>query len=233
MIPWLARSSRLIRRTPLHPQWLLGPRRVPRELEACQGMIVDVGAADQWLASRLHPGATYVSLDLPSAGGVPYGLAPDVYASAQALPLANDSVDAIACLEVLEHVERPERVISEAGRVLRPGGLYIVSTPFIYPMHDRPMDFRRYSPHGLRLAFSDAGLEVVAIRPMLCAIKTAGLLAALAVAGGLTKHRGYWLLAPIAMPLVFLINIASWAGSHLWPEWDGMAMGYEAIGRKR
>ncbi|MEE8407804.1 MAG: methyltransferase domain-containing protein, partial [Acidimicrobiia bacterium] len=40
-----------------------------------------------------------------------------------------DSVDAVTCSEVLEHVEDPDAVVAEISRVLRPGGLLVFSMP--------------------------------------------------------------------------------------------------------
>ncbi|HVE47723.1 MAG TPA: methyltransferase domain-containing protein [Acidimicrobiales bacterium] len=47
----------------------------------------------------------------------------------QALPLADNCVDAVTCFEAIEHVENPRAVVEEVVRVLRPGGLLLVSTP--------------------------------------------------------------------------------------------------------
>ncbi|MCM2323786.1 MAG: methyltransferase domain-containing protein, partial [Oligoflexia bacterium] len=51
-----------------------------------------------------------------------------VEADALALPLADGSFDAAAAMDFLEHVEDPGRVISEASRVLRPGGVFLFHT---------------------------------------------------------------------------------------------------------
>jgi SAM-dependent methyltransferase len=45
------------------------------------------------------------------------------------LPLANASVDLVTCLAVIEHVDRPDILVREARRVLRPGGTLVVTTP--------------------------------------------------------------------------------------------------------
>lgn len=47
----------------------------------------------------------------------------------QSLPLADGCVDAVTCFEAIEHVENPRAVVEEIVRVLRPGGLLLVSTP--------------------------------------------------------------------------------------------------------
>jgi 2-polyprenyl-3-methyl-5-hydroxy-6-metoxy-1,4-benzoquinol methylase len=45
------------------------------------------------------------------------------------LPLDSGSADVISCLAVIEHVERPDVLAAEAHRVLRSGGVFVVTTP--------------------------------------------------------------------------------------------------------
>lgn len=53
------------------------------------------------------------------------------------LPYANDSFDIITCSEVVEHLENYRRVLREIYRVLKPGGLVIVTTPNVLNMRSR------------------------------------------------------------------------------------------------
>lgn len=43
------------------------------------------------------------------------------------IPLASGTVDALFCVSVLEHVTRPDLLLFEIGRVLRPGGLLLLT----------------------------------------------------------------------------------------------------------
>ena len=45
------------------------------------------------------------------------------------LPFEEATFDVVVCSHVLEHLEHPERVVAEAQRVLRPGGIFIVGVP--------------------------------------------------------------------------------------------------------
>ena len=49
--------------------------------------------------------------------------------SATKLPLADESVDLYVSLETIEHLENDVPYLDEAVRVLRPGGIFICSTP--------------------------------------------------------------------------------------------------------
>lgn len=49
-------------------------------------------------------------------------------ANAYSLPFEDQTFDAVAAMDILEHVENPDQLIKEAGRVLRPGGLFFFHT---------------------------------------------------------------------------------------------------------
>lgn len=49
--------------------------------------------------------------------------------SATEIPLADSSVDIVVSFETIEHIDSPDRFISECYRVLRPNGMAIISTP--------------------------------------------------------------------------------------------------------
>jgi coenzyme F420 hydrogenase subunit beta len=53
------------------------------------------------------------------------------------LPLADGAFDAILCFETVEHFAEPERLVQELGRVIRPGGVMILTTPNLLwePIH--------------------------------------------------------------------------------------------------
>lgn len=89
----------------------------------------------------------YVNLDLETK--------PDVYADVAQVPIRGQSVDCVICIEVLEHLSRPERCVEEIHRLLRDGELVFASVPFFYPMHADPYDFQRFTEDGLRHLFRD------------------------------------------------------------------------------
>ena len=50
-------------------------------------------------------------------------------ADARRLPFSDDTFDCIVLADVIEHIDAPDGVMSEAHRVLRPGGQIVVTTP--------------------------------------------------------------------------------------------------------
>jgi SAM-dependent methyltransferase len=68
--------------------------------------------------------AVKYATDKFSREGVKFLIAP-----CEAVPLPDAAFDVITAFEVIEHLENWNALLAEAGRLLRPGGLFIVSTP--------------------------------------------------------------------------------------------------------
>lgn len=217
--------------TPLHPQWLMEDRLVLPEVAGSKGVVLDIGSATRWLRSRLDPDASYIALDYPATATALYGTRPDVHADARALPIATASIDVVVCLEVLEHVESPERALEEMHRVLKPGGIAMVSMPFLYPVHDAPHDFQRWTSHGWVAQAGQAGFKVRRLEPVGHSIHAAAVLAALAVTGPLQGARAGSLSwrVPLAVPIVLLVNLSAWCLAWLWPRWSAMCTGHRLL----
>lgn len=227
--------ARLLRRTPIHPQWLLGRREVPRGLDSAAGVLLDIGAADRWIKAHLPAETSYVALDYPATGNEFYDARPDIFADACSLPLADQCVDCVVCLEVIEHVPDPARAVTEIARVLKPGGRAWISMPFLYPVHNEPFDFQRYTEFGLRRDMERASLDVVSLHRSGHAIRAAGLVMCLAIAGGVDARKGVLkvLLLPIALLAISATNVAAWLMSLVWPDWKNIATGHHLELRKR
>lgn len=74
------------------------------------------------------------------------------------------SYDVVICEQVLEHVVEPFAAAANISALLKPGGMAIVSTPFLIKVHELPEfalpDYWRFTPRGLATLLEAGGLEI-------------------------------------------------------------------------
>jgi SAM-dependent methyltransferase len=71
------------------------------------------------------------------------------------------SVDLLVADQVLEHVQKPWLAAQAMRRVLVHGGLAVVATPYLHPIHLCPLDCWRISPDGYDVLFGENDWEVL------------------------------------------------------------------------
>jgi SAM-dependent methyltransferase len=140
----------------------------------------------------------------------------------------------VVCFEVIEHVRDPEILLAEIVRVLKPGGRTFLSMPFLYPVHDAPFDFQRFTIHGWIRSLEVSGLQLIGIRPQGHALGVAAMLGCLAIAGGVARQKLFpmLVLGLIAMPFILVINLLGALSAVCWPGWEAMAQGYDVEANK-
>jgi len=97
-----------------------------------------------------------------------------VQARGEALPIADESADVITALDLLEHVPDDAAALREFARVLKPGGVLIITVPacpFLWSEHDEALDhLRRYRAARLRRIIADSGLTIARLSPLITAL---------------------------------------------------------------
>lgn len=116
---------------------------------AADAVIYDIGSKDsrgKYKFGSPPEFAKVICVDIEDGPGV------DLVADAQDMHMVvSESVDFVCLVSVLPHVQNPPKVIEEVFRILKPGGMLYISTPFVYPYHTDPYDFYRFSPGGLKM----------------------------------------------------------------------------------
>lgn len=75
------------------------------------------------------------------------------------LPFSDESFDLIILSDVLEHIYTPHFLLREIRRILKPGGLLLGNSPFIYLLHEEPYDYFRFTKHFYTKSFHDIGFS--------------------------------------------------------------------------
>lgn len=108
-----------------------------------KGRTLDVGSMDINGCVRQFC-ADYVGVDMRPGENV------DLVANAHVLPFKNESFDNVLCMEMLEHDDLPFHSVSEMRRVLKCGGLFLMTARGInFPKHDHPHDYWRFTPEAM------------------------------------------------------------------------------------
>lgn len=142
----------------------------------------------------------YIGLDIES--GLSYGnVKADFFWDGLKMPFEDGSFDVVISTEVLEHVPDPAHYLAEVKRVLKPGGVFFFTVPFLMSLHEVPHDYYRYTPFALELIFKKAGFESIKIKPM------GGYNAALGQMIGLWVNMYLWgakkkVMRPLVKPII-------------------------------
>ncbi len=140
----------------LRPGWLA----LEAALGSCEGRVLDVGCGMQPYRAMLGPGVTeYVGLDREGAL-----TKPTLVGCAEELPVPDASFDVVLATMMLEHVVDPRRVLAEARRVQRPGGRRVLTVPAVWPAHEVPHDYWRFTRFGLEQLLSELGFAGPVVR---------------------------------------------------------------------
>lgn len=117
----------------------------------------------------------------------------DYIGTTSKIPLDNNSVDVIFCSQVLEHVPDPSESFKEFNRVLKKGGIAIITVPFLSYLHNEPYDFFRYTKYSLNKMSIDSGFEVLELKEI----------------GGIFSFLGY-IIGTILISISWRIPLLNW-----------------------
>jgi SAM-dependent methyltransferase len=133
-------------------------------LKTASGAVLDVGCGAQPYRCLLPEGITYTGIDIVDVKQrFGYEMPDTLYYRGDSWPIANLSFSMILCTETLEHVSNPSFFLSEAYRVLNPGGTLVLTVPFAARWHFIPYDYWRFTPSSLKHFLEQAGFRNVAV----------------------------------------------------------------------
>ncbi len=93
---------------------------------------------------EMFPGKVYVGCDMRPGPGV------DRVEDVSAINLPDGSAGTVLCIETFEHVFEVRKAFDEVYRILKPGGVFVITTPLNFRIHGYPDDYWRLTPNCLR-----------------------------------------------------------------------------------
>jgi SAM-dependent methyltransferase len=213
-------------------QWSLIMVALRRAAPIARGRLLDVGCGDKPYLEIFSPYVSeYIGVEheasFKQTNSAVGQRGPDVLYDGEHLPFGAAEFDTVICIQTLEHTPKPQALVCELARVLRPDGRLLLMAPFSFRLHEEPHDYFRYTPHGLGVLCKNAGLELERCEPLgslwsLLGHKLNSYLAFnLARAGSFAqdldklghepKQRArprYWLMPPVALTMAAVSTAA-------------------------
>lgn len=135
--------------------------RLAVEHFGCSGPVFEFGsfqvAGQQHIADLrgLFSDQKYIGCDIRPGPGV------DRILDVTQTRLPDHAAGAVFAIETLEHVLEVQKAFQEMYRILRPGGMIVLTCPFHFAIHDYPDDFWRITPSCLRRMLSPYAGRIV------------------------------------------------------------------------
>ena len=124
--------------------------RLVSESFDCPGPVYEFGSyqvegqLDYADLRSLFRGKEYVGCDMRPGPGV------DRVEDVSAISLPGESAGTVLCIETFEHVFEVRKAFDEVYRILKPGGLFLITSPLNFRIHGYPDDYWRMTPNCLR-----------------------------------------------------------------------------------
>jgi len=232
--------SNILKPTPLHPQWIiyLLEKKQHRDISrGIYGTVLDIGCANQEISNYLEKDVNYIGLDYLFTASNWYKSKPDIFGDAHTLPIKSGSIDHILLLDVMEHLRNPDHALSEAFRTLKHNGKIIIQVPFMYPIHDAPLDFCRWTEHGVKQLLDRAGFKITQIQVIGGTWETIAIIVNIGLVFALTKwvkSKSIFTVLGIIFPFIIpVVNILAYLLSKTSIADTRMAHSYRVTCSKR
>lgn len=196
------------------------------------GRLLDFGCGSKPY-KRLFVNATeYIGVDIENEGHDHRTEEVDVYYDGKVLPFEDGRFDSVLCSEVLEHVPDLEATLRELNRVLVKGGKVLITVPFVWPEHELPFDFRRFTANGLTEVFEKNGFEVRQMKKVGKFFEVVAQMWLMYLHNGLYTKRRYLNLLINAV-FLFPFTLLGIVFSALLPNVQGLYFGLVMLAEKK
>jgi len=195
-----------------------------------EGSVLDFGCGSKPYEELFTRAAEYIGIDVEQSGHDHTNSAVDVFFDGTHIPFPDGRFDAVVSFQVCEHVPDLAIVLREMRRVLKPGGVLLVSLPMIYPEHEIPYDFRRLTRFGIERHWRAAGFDVEEIVPTTTDWLTVQQMQLLFLTERCLPQNK---IAKIfAVPIVAAFNLFSIGLGHVLPKARTMPLDYVVLARR-
>jgi SAM-dependent methyltransferase len=193
----------------------------PAMIDLPQGTIIDIGAGESPWKSWLPEFCTYRGLDIRHSTEFAMSQRGDAITlyDGGVMPFDSNSFNGALCVEVLEHAEDPDLLLSEIFRIMKPGAVLLLTVPWSARRHHIPHDYHRFTKERLSIMFTHHGFTDVVILERgndYCVIASKIIIAVLRNILCLNFYNFLYripilmILAPMAITLLIIAHVSLW-----------------------
>lgn len=183
---------------------------IPRPTEGAK--VLDFGSGGSPYRDFLGV-VDYKTADFEESGGMDFPIRGDGRIEAE-----SSSFEMLLSTQVLEHVSDVGVYLSECQRLLRPGGILVLTTHGTFEDHPCPHDYRRWTAEGIRQELTRHAFEVVKVKKLTTEARALAFLLRTRIGSlGLRRAGGFgwlfWLLGRVLQR--FCASFDRWCDRHL------------------
>ncbi|MCH9053734.1 MAG: class I SAM-dependent methyltransferase [Proteobacteria bacterium] len=157
--------------------WRKGRMSIARTLQyevlsrySVTGKLLDVGGGERTSYRYLLDCDTYDSVNIDPDAEPTW-----VVGVGERLPCPDQEYDIALSMNTFEHIFDVHFVLGEMLRVLKPGGKFVTSVPFLHPVHGHPDDFFRPTSSWWFHSLQKIGFEDISVTPVVWGPFSTGL----------------------------------------------------------
>jgi SAM-dependent methyltransferase len=131
------------------------------------GCVLDAGCGEQpFRAAIAAAGRRCIGMDVVQNRAGSVAIIGALDALPDPWPHAQRKFPVIICTEVLEHVPAVDAAFANLRALSMTGGRVVLTTPFLFPLHMEPYDYRRLTAHGIEQLATAHGFAVERLDPL-------------------------------------------------------------------
>ena len=128
---------------------------IARSVASVQGKVFDYGCGGSPYRQLFSAGTEYIGADIAPGPQVDRVLLPN------GMTTESPGVyDLVLSTQVLEHVSDPQSYLKECFRILKPGGILVLTTHGMFEEHGCPHDYYRWTSRGLETLVTATGFSI-------------------------------------------------------------------------
>jgi SAM-dependent methyltransferase len=143
--------------------------KINLNLKKFKGILLDIGCGKMPYREYIlnnSPINKYIGLDIEQAINYDENVNADYTWDGFKMPFEDNSFESSFGTEVLEHCPYPKITLDEVNRVLKPGGIFFFTVPFLWNLHEIPHDEYRYTPFALERLLKESNFTNIKIESL-------------------------------------------------------------------